>query len=447
MTARPQSESSSDRQQQDHEDLHGQQERRRLLAQGGAPPGGARRGVPQVLPDRRHGHTVGAAGRQCRYAERPAAARPHLCRRPPRQRCREAARPRHRRLAPSPPWRSPRPVDTPRSCDASSPWVEVALGAWLLLATGAALVVVATLTLVLFVAYLVLVVRAVRRPEPVDCGCFGALGDSRVTRVTVWRNAALVLSALLAVLAGPPRARRLIVAAGRRGRPSPWLAMTALAVAVAVLVTYRSPATDARRRRPRRVPRSTRRRLRAADHPVMAACSTSRATLFPLHAGDDACRAPAGLPLPRLRPVRAHRAAGAGLGRGPRTVPRQGGRHRPADDAPGRPRRAARPRVLRPYGIAPRSLRRRHARRRAARHRRACSPAVPAHGEEDVCSTSSPRSPTTLPRGGRRRRRRRWRSATPGELPGVLAAVLVAPVRRPRGRSPARRPRRRRRSR
>ena len=37
------------------------------------------------------------------------------------------------------------------------------------------------LTLLLFVAYLVLVVRAVGRPDPVDCSCFGGLGESRVT--------------------------------------------------------------------------------------------------------------------------------------------------------------------------------------------------------------------------------------------------------------------------
>ena len=54
----------------------------------------------------------------------------------------------------------------------------------------------------LFVAYLMLVVRAVRRPEPVDCGCFGALGDSEVTPMTVWRNVLLVVAALLAVVAG-----------------------------------------------------------------------------------------------------------------------------------------------------------------------------------------------------------------------------------------------------
>jgi ABC-type transport system involved in cytochrome bd biosynthesis fused ATPase/permease subunit len=62
------------------------------------------------------------------------------------------------------------------------PWVEIALGVWLVLATGSALVVVAALTLGLFLAYLWLVVRAVRMPEAVDCGCFGALGDTRSPR-------------------------------------------------------------------------------------------------------------------------------------------------------------------------------------------------------------------------------------------------------------------------
>lgn len=120
-----------------------------------------------------------------------------------------------------------------------SPWVEVALGAWLLLATGPALVVVAVLTLALFVAYLVLVARAVRRPEPVDCGCFGALGDSRVTRVTVWRNAALVLSAALAVVAGLRGVG--LIGAVVDGSVLPWVACSALAAAVAVLVAYRAP--------------------------------------------------------------------------------------------------------------------------------------------------------------------------------------------------------------
>ena len=68
--------------------------------------------------------------------------------------------------------RSPGARHPPRA--AAVPWLEVALGVWLLLATGPALAVVAVLTLVLFVAYLALVVVAVRGPEPADCGCFGA---------------------------------------------------------------------------------------------------------------------------------------------------------------------------------------------------------------------------------------------------------------------------------
>jgi Methylamine utilisation protein MauE len=148
--------------------------------------------------------------------------------------------------------RSPESVDTaftslevPAALDTAfvrrlSPWVEVALGAWLLLATGPALVVVAVLTLALFVVYLVLVARAVRRPEPVDCGCFGALGDSRVTRVTVWRNIALVLSAVLAVVAGLRGVG--LIGAVVDGDALPWIAGSALSAAVAVLVAYRSPA-------------------------------------------------------------------------------------------------------------------------------------------------------------------------------------------------------------
>ena len=118
------------------------------------------------------------------------------------------------------------------------PWAEVALGTWLLLATGPALVVVSLLTLALFVTYLVLVSLAVRRPEPADCGCFGALGDDRVTRVTVWRNALLVVAALLSVLAG--LLGHGVIGMLGEGAAWIWLAMALLMAAVAVLVTYRS---------------------------------------------------------------------------------------------------------------------------------------------------------------------------------------------------------------
>ena len=50
-----------------------------------------------------------------------------------------------------------------------SPWAEVSLGVALLVTGGAAHVVAALLTLALLVAYLLLAVGAVRRPEAVHC--------------------------------------------------------------------------------------------------------------------------------------------------------------------------------------------------------------------------------------------------------------------------------------
>ncbi|MFL6171083.1 MAG: MauE/DoxX family redox-associated membrane protein [Ornithinibacter sp.] len=120
-----------------------------------------------------------------------------------------------------------------------APWLEVALGVGLLLATGAALVVVAALTLVLFTVYLLLVVRAVRRPEPVDCGCFGALGDAPVTRMTVWRNVLLVVAALLALVAGL-QGVGLVGSVGASDALA-WVSAAGLTTAIAVLVTYRAP--------------------------------------------------------------------------------------------------------------------------------------------------------------------------------------------------------------
>lgn len=122
------------------------------------------------------------------------------------------------------------------------PWAEVALGAWLLVASGAWLAVGAVAALVLFLAYLALVARAVRRPEPVDCGCFGALGDDRITRVTVWRNVVLVVAAALAVLAGLRGAG--VVASLAEPSTWAWLAAASLTVLAAVLVTHRSPRAE-----------------------------------------------------------------------------------------------------------------------------------------------------------------------------------------------------------
>ncbi len=123
------------------------------------------------------------------------------------------------------------------------PWGEVALGLWLLLATGVALVLVAVAVLALFLAYLVLVTRALRAPAPADCGCFGAIGDSRVTPVTVWRNGLLVLAATLTVVAGLRDVS--VLSDARLEGVWAWLIAAFLAVAVAVLVAWRPAAAHA----------------------------------------------------------------------------------------------------------------------------------------------------------------------------------------------------------
>lgn len=123
------------------------------------------------------------------------------------------------------------------------PWAEIALGAWLLLASGAALALVGVLTLGLFLAYLALVVLAVRRPEPADCGCFGAVGDSEVTMATVWRNVLLVLTAALVVVAGVRDVS--VIRTGLEGSAWGWVAASVLTTAVAILVVWRPTDTRA----------------------------------------------------------------------------------------------------------------------------------------------------------------------------------------------------------
>lgn len=116
------------------------------------------------------------------------------------------------------------------------PWAELGLGAALLVTTGPLLVVVAAVVLALFVLYLGLVARALRGPEPADCGCFGALGSSRVTTATVVRNALLVTAAT-AALVGATRGGGLADLAPAPALP--WLLAAALTAAVAVAVTWR----------------------------------------------------------------------------------------------------------------------------------------------------------------------------------------------------------------
>lgn len=79
------------------------------------------------------------------------------------------------------------------------PWVEIVLAVALLLSPASVALPVAVLALVVFVAYLVVIGRALTFDHPVTCGCFGELGLGEVTRRTLVRNALLVALALLTV--------------------------------------------------------------------------------------------------------------------------------------------------------------------------------------------------------------------------------------------------------
>ncbi|QHC59964.1 MauE/DoxX family redox-associated membrane protein [Rathayibacter sp. VKM Ac-2760] len=105
------------------------------------------------------------------------------------------------------------------------PLVEIALGIAILLAPaplhrGALLGAVAV-----DVVFLVVAIRAVRAPEPVECECFGGLGDARMTGRTVARNGVLLALALAGLL-GPIAPAGLLV----RGVPALVAVLLALAL-------------------------------------------------------------------------------------------------------------------------------------------------------------------------------------------------------------------------
>jgi hypothetical protein len=79
------------------------------------------------------------------------------------------------------------------------PWAEISLAVLLIVSPGPLAVIAAGVAMLLMLAYLALVVRALRSPVDVDCACFGSLGGERVTAATVWRNAWLGVVASVAL--------------------------------------------------------------------------------------------------------------------------------------------------------------------------------------------------------------------------------------------------------
>lgn len=118
------------------------------------------------------------------------------------------------------------------------PWGEIALGIALAVVGGWLGLIAAVGSAVLMIAYTVVIIRAVSRPEPTDCACFGA--RSRVTGVTVARNVwltALALAAIAVIWTNP-----LVGGAVLAGMGEPaWVLALAIA-AVTVLVVMWSDA-------------------------------------------------------------------------------------------------------------------------------------------------------------------------------------------------------------
>ncbi|CAN7466226.1 hypothetical protein LJR027_002961 [Terrabacter sp. LjRoot27] len=125
------------------------------------------------------------------------------------------------------------------------PWGELLLAALLLLVGGTVGTVAAVAALLLFTAYLVLVVRALGFDEDVECACFGEFAPGRITRRTVVRNAWLVALAVTAV--GVATQGSSVVVRVADGRLPWWWLVAAVAAALTTwLVAGQAPAQQER---------------------------------------------------------------------------------------------------------------------------------------------------------------------------------------------------------
>ena len=128
------------------------------------------------------------------------------------------------------------------------PWVELVLALALVALGGLPGAAAAVGALVLFTAYLVLVVRALGFDEDVECACFGEFAPGRISRRTVVRNAWLVALAALSVGAATQGSSVLTrIADGRL--PWWWLA-GAVAAAVTTWLVAGASAEAARQVEP-----------------------------------------------------------------------------------------------------------------------------------------------------------------------------------------------------
>lgn len=129
------------------------------------------------------------------------------------------------------------------------PVVELATAVLLLTPWRWTYAVGAAVSLSLFAAFLVVVARAMTFDPRPTCGCFGRVGDHRITARTVWRNVLLLVLALVtAGIAVSGSAGGALVARYDLGDWL-WLGLAAGLAAVAVLVLGGSGTSAVRPRR------------------------------------------------------------------------------------------------------------------------------------------------------------------------------------------------------
>lgn len=123
------------------------------------------------------------------------------------------------------------------------PWGELVLAALLLVLPRPASFVVAGAALVLVVLYLVVILRALRFPYPVTCGCFGRLGLGEVTTRTAWRNLVLVVVAVLTVVSAGAERSVVVRLLDASAVTWAWLGLLLLGAGL-VLLTFGAAATS-----------------------------------------------------------------------------------------------------------------------------------------------------------------------------------------------------------
>jgi hypothetical protein len=115
------------------------------------------------------------------------------------------------------------------------PYGELVVAAALFLLPDGWYVVAATLTLLLFVAYFVVVARALSFGYPLLCGCFGQLGLGWITRQTLVRNGVL-LGLAVVTFVDSWRGEGVLQRLTGLGDQAWWLAAVAVAVVTTALV-------------------------------------------------------------------------------------------------------------------------------------------------------------------------------------------------------------------